>query len=133
VIFDIYIDVYVFYEGTVYEQLVHPKNFELYFRGLLILVFLVFGLITSRTILLLKQNQAQQRDTILRLENASNEIKVLKGMIPICASCKKIRDDDGFWHRLETYIDNNSEAQFSHGICPECKETLYGKKENESG
>ena len=54
------------------------------------------------------------------LEKAISKIKVLKGLLPICATCKKIRDDQGNWNDLESYIDRHSEAQFSHGICPEC-------------
>ncbi|MBC8278543.1 MAG: hypothetical protein H8E46_09950 [FCB group bacterium] len=50
----------------------------------------------------------------------------MKGMVPICANCKKIRDDKGFWNQLEVYITEHSEAEFSHGICPECARELYG-------
>jgi hypothetical protein len=59
------------------------------------------------------------------LEEAMNNIKVLKGLIPICASCKKVRDDSGFWRQVEDYISHHSEAQFSHGICPDCMKKLY--------
>ncbi|MDP2157301.1 MAG: hypothetical protein Q8K68_06300, partial [Nitrospirota bacterium] len=48
------------------------------------------------------------------------EVRTLSGMLPICASCKKIRDDKGYWSQLEAYITNHSEAFFSHGICPDC-------------
>lgn len=56
------------------------------------------------------------------LKEALEEIKTLKGIIPICMTCKKIRDDNGYWNQLETYISEYSEAKFSHGICPECLE-----------
>jgi hypothetical protein len=56
---------------------------------------------------------------------ARDEIKALKGFIPICASCKKIRDDKGYWNQLEKYISEHTDAQFSHGICPECANKLY--------
>lgn len=59
------------------------------------------------------------------LEQTLKEIKVLRGLIPICAACKKIRDDQGYWQQLETYIGQRSEAQFSHGICVECVKKLY--------
>jgi methyl-accepting chemotaxis protein len=59
------------------------------------------------------------------LETALSEIKTLKGIIPICSHCKKIRDDDGYWNQLETYIRDHSEAQLSHGICRECAEKFY--------
>jgi hypothetical protein len=59
------------------------------------------------------------------LQNALNEIKTLKGILPICASCKKIRDDKGYWNQIESYIREHTEAEFSHGICPECVKILY--------
>ena len=62
----------------------------------------------------------------LELKDAMTQIKTLKGIIPICAKCKKIRDDKGYWGQVEIYIREHSEAEFSHGICPECKEELYG-------
>ena len=60
-----------------------------------------------------------------RLNHALSEINTLSGLIPICASCKSIRDDSGFWHRVETYVAERSDASFSHGICPECTDALY--------
>jgi AmiR/NasT family two-component response regulator len=59
------------------------------------------------------------------LQKALNEIKTLKGMIPICASCKKIRDDEGFWQDVAVYIQKHSEAEFTHGLCPDCAKKLY--------
>ena len=59
------------------------------------------------------------------LEKALAEIKVLRGFIPICASCKKIRDDKGYWSQVEEYIARHSEAKFTHGICPDCMVKLY--------
>jgi len=58
------------------------------------------------------------------LERALDEIKTLRGIIPICSYCKKIRDGDDSWEQLESYIDAHSEAQFSHGVCPACYEKL---------
>lgn len=63
--------------------------------------------------------------TLKELQNALNEIKTLSGLIPICASCKKVRDDKGYWNQVEDYIEDRSSAQFSHGICPDCVEKLY--------
>ncbi len=59
------------------------------------------------------------------LNEALSKVKLLSGIIPICASCKKIRDDDGYWNQVEAYIRDRSMAEFSHGICPECKKKLY--------
>jgi len=59
------------------------------------------------------------------LQDALAQVKVLSGLIPICASCKKVRDDEGYWNQLEAYISAHSEVQFSHGICPDCAEEFY--------
>jgi hypothetical protein len=68
-----------------------------------------------------------QRDRALReRERAQSELKVLSGLIPICGSCKKIRDSEGAWRPLETYISQHSEAQFSHGICRDCARREFG-------
>ncbi len=60
-----------------------------------------------------------------KLEKAIDEIKKLSGLLPICASCKKIRDDKGYWTQIESYISKHSDTQFSHGICPDCAKKLY--------
>ncbi len=59
------------------------------------------------------------------LKEAIAKIKTLSGLLPICANCKKIRDDKGYWNQIENYIRDRSEAEFSHGICPECSKKLY--------
>jgi hypothetical protein len=64
-------------------------------------------------------------DTIEELQDALDNVKLLSGLLPICASCKKIRDDNGDWNQIEFYIKEHSEAEFSHGICPDCAKTLY--------
>jgi len=67
------------------------------------------------------------------LEKASDDIRTLRGILPICSSCKKIRDDQGYWNQVEVYIRDHSEAQFSHGICPECIRILYPKLKKRDG
>lgn len=59
------------------------------------------------------------------LQSALDEIRKLNGLLPICASCKKIRDDKGYWSQIESYIMEHANVQFSHGICPDCAEKLY--------
>jgi DNA-binding NtrC family response regulator len=61
-----------------------------------------------------------------QLKQSMREINTLRGFLPICANCKKIRDDRGYWTQIETYISMHSEAEFSHGLCPECMVELYG-------
>jgi hypothetical protein len=65
------------------------------------------------------------------LKEAHNMIKILGGLIPICATCKKIRDDKGYWNQIEVYIRDHSEAEFTHGICPECAKDMIDEIENE--
>ena len=62
-----------------------------------------------------------------QLRDALADVKKLQGMLPICASCKKVRDDDGYWQQIELYISEHSDAKITHGICPECMIKLYGK------
>ena len=64
-----------------------------------------------------------------QLGEALAKIRTLRGLLPICANCKKIRDDKGYWNQIEEYIQNHSDAFFSHGICPDCMNTLYGDQE----
>jgi len=82
------------------------------------------GFITDVTDL--KEAEHAREALISDLRTAFDEINVLRGIIPICAGCKRIRDDQGYWNQLETYISERSEADFSHGICPECQEKWYG-------
>ena len=76
--------------------------------------------ITSR-----KQAEEERERLIGELQQALAQVKQLSGFLPICASCKKIRDDNGYWTQIEAYIRDHSQAEFSHGICPECMKKLY--------
>ncbi len=83
-------------------------------------------------------NVEKEREKLINeLQDALAKIKTLKGLLPICSSCKKIRNDDGYWQQVESYISDHSEAHFSHGICPECQKKLYpeyynNKKKNKT-
>lgn len=72
--------------------------------------------------------QNEREILVADLKKALNQIRTLSGLLPICASCKKIRDDKGYWNLLENYIETHSQASFSHGLCPECMEDIYGKE-----
>lgn len=74
-----------------------------------------------------KRYLADREKLIGELQEALGKVKLLSGMLPICASCKKIRDDQGYWKQIEAYISSHSEAEFTHGICPDCVQRLYGK------
>ncbi|MDA3789266.1 MAG: hypothetical protein PF503_12360 [Desulfobacula sp.] len=69
--------------------------------------------------------QIEKEKLIVELKNALREVKTLSGLLPICASCKKIRDDQGYWNQIESYIQIRSNAEFSHSICPDCAKKLY--------
>jgi hypothetical protein len=80
---------------------------------------------TIRDISERKRAEAEKERLITELQQALGEVKTLSGFFPICASCKKIRDDQGYWEQMEAYIMARSQAQFSHCICPECAKRLY--------
>ncbi len=72
------------------------------------------------------EKHARELDALAAgLQAALDNAKVLRGLLPICASCKKIRDDQGYWHQVEAYIHARTEVDFTHGICPECADQLY--------
>ena len=98
---------------------------ERYIRLMIIILILFIGFLIGMMIErfqkvnleLLKRNQ--------QLEEAMTQVKSLQGIIPICAKCKKIRDDKGSYHNLEEYISQNSDATFTHGICPDCAKHIF--------
>jgi len=79
----------------------------------------------SRDITQRKREEQERIKLIQDLTDALTQVKTLGGLLPICASCKKIRDDKGYWQQVETYIKQHSNADFTHGICPECAQRLY--------
>ena len=78
-----------------------------------------------RTHLYLRALMREKERLIGELQEALAKVKTLSGLLPICSSCKKIRDDKGYWNQIETYIRQRSEADFTHGICPTCAKRLY--------
>jgi hypothetical protein len=80
-----------------------------------------------------KQAEAELEKTIQELQSAIEQIKTLKGLVPICAWCKKIRNDKGYWEQVESYVSRHTEAAFSHGICPDCAKKLYPEFFKEKG
>ena len=90
-------------------------------------VYLVFALsfFSLRRWQDIRKSAALLSENNEKLQKALGEIKYLQGILPICASCKSIRDDRGYWHEVETYIREHSPAEFSHSICPQCLKKLY--------
>jgi hypothetical protein len=103
----------------------HSKVENIYVLLILIGVFLsaLIAFFTVRHVLKVEKALLTERN---ELQKALSEVKTLSGLLPICASCKKIRDDKGYWNQIELYIRNHSEAEFSHSLCPFCAEKLYG-------
>ena len=80
----------------------------------------------------LRQRVVEQERLIYELRAALAGVKKLSGLLPICSCCKKIRNEDGEWEQMELYIRGHSEADFSHGLCPECGEKTYARFVSES-
>jgi len=88
----------------------------------------VDGLMLYRTVryaIERKQTETEREQLISELQGALAQVKTLSGLLPICSGCKKIRDDQGYWNRIENYISEHSDAQFSHGICPDCAKKYF--------
>jgi len=88
--------------------------------ALLKIAGVVFGNAIER-----KRSEEERSRLILELQESLARVRTLSGLLPICSSCKKIRDDKGYWNQIETYIRDRSQAEFTHGICPECAQRLY--------
>jgi hypothetical protein len=80
---------------------------------------------TQRDITMEREIEIENQRLINELEKALEKVKLLSGLLPICAKCKQIRDDKGYWNQIENYIRDHSEAEFSHSICPECINEMY--------
>jgi PAS domain S-box-containing protein len=88
----------------------------------------IIGLIgISRDITKRKEAELEKERLFNELQKALHEVKTLSGLLPICANCKKVRDDQGYWNQIEKYFTVKSDVQFTHGICPECLKILYPK------
>lgn len=77
----------------------------------------------------LEQANGEKETAIKELQEALTEVKTLRNFLPICANCKKIRDDEGYWNQIEVYLKRHANVEFSHGLCPDCMEELYGDQE----
>ncbi|MGA6927636.1 MAG: response regulator [Desulfosarcina sp.] len=87
--------------------------------------YLFKGEPSSTAIIRIIRYAIERQRLTTQLKTALEHVKQLQGLLPICSVCKKIRDDKGYWNRIETYISKHSEIQFSHGLCPGCAQKLY--------
>jgi hypothetical protein len=113
----------VFHEGNYVTNLLPHDLIEWWTRSLTSLMLISFGIYANIVMARLKQSEQQKAKLQKQLQDSLT--KVLSGFIPICANCKKIRDDKGSWNPIEGYIQGHTDAQFSHGVCPECMMMLY--------
>ena len=96
------------------------------------LAYAILGGLTGFYYYKTRQADKDKSKLIIQLQASLSEIKMLSGLLPICSSCKKIRDDKGYWNQIESYIREHSEAEFTHRICPECSKKLYPDFYNEN-
>jgi C4-dicarboxylate-specific signal transduction histidine kinase len=113
-------DTLYFKNGRIFERYSRPQNLDEEIIGRV----WSFRDVTERVMA-----QKEREEMIVKLQNTLEEIKTLRGILPICSSCKKIRDDKGYWNQIESYISNHSSAEFSHSLCPECSDKLYGDQD----
>lgn len=111
------------FKGHVYSSVTVSR----FMIALPIVTVVCFGLESSRDLFsrMLDSRNRQLVQEKKQLETALKEIKTLSGLIPICAGCKSIRNDEGYWERVETYIEARSAVDFTHGLCPDCLKRLY--------
>lgn len=115
---------------TLYRELTgmpaHPLDLPFEIIGLVTSLFMLAGIFFIATLFESIRRKDEERMLMIRdLQEAVANVRTLSGLLPICASCKKIRDDKGYWNRIEEYIRSRTEAEFSHSICPECRKKLY--------
>jgi PAS domain S-box-containing protein len=129
-------------ENKIVEQYAVEHNFETIGRKIMLLnarqiytmdhasklILLAISDVTDRI-----EAERQKDKLFADLQKAFNEIKTLRGILPICASCKKIRDDKGYWKQVEEYVSDHTEAEFSHGFCPSCAKRLYPEIFDDNG
>ena len=87
--------------------------------------YVIKGRIIADSLLRTIRYSVERKKLNVRLEKALREVKALQGLLPICAHCKNIRNDQGYWQQIEEYLGEHSLASFSHGLCPDCARKLY--------
>lgn len=124
-VLDSILDSFVFNDKDFFASLLKPDLECLYMRLENIPIITVFVIITEWSFIKRKNAEKEREKLSSDLENEISKVKVLSGLLPICASCKKIKNDQGYWDQIEAYISKHSEAEFTHGVCPECTKKLY--------
>ena len=109
------------------ERLLRISFVIVIFLALSVLILSALNVVKGKRRLIERKRTEDEREELIgKLQEALATVRTLSGLLPICSSCKKIRDDQGHWNQLETYILEHSEAEFTHGFCPDCLKSLYG-------
>jgi YesN/AraC family two-component response regulator len=94
---------------------------------------IIIAMARFENMLELRRLNAELQARNQELQEALDQVRTLRGLIPICQSCKKIRDDQGYWHQVEDYVESHSDAAFTHGLCPDCSRKLYPQLYGDDG
>ena len=122
--FEIYYDITV--KKKRLDRLLRTSSLALIFLAVGLQCIIVIALIKASRNIIEREKAEEQRDRLIAdLQDAVAKVKTLRGLLPICSFCKKIRDDKGYWDQIEAYLEKHSDAEFSHGICPECAKKHY--------
>ncbi|OGQ57931.1 MAG: hypothetical protein A3J24_07665 [Deltaproteobacteria bacterium RIFCSPLOWO2_02_FULL_53_8] len=121
VFFDTIIDPH-FHKSLFFEQLIIADGgHEFFMRFTVVVLLIATGFIAAGLLRKKQKAELEKERVIAELQEAIKRIETLSGLLPICAYCKKVRDDQGYWNRIETYVTKHSRAEFTHSICPECE------------
>ena len=127
-------DVPVIYMTCLSDAQVFDRAIDTHPYGYIIKPYDINELRSTIEIAVIKHQAAKERERLIaQLQKALQDVKTLSGLLPICSSCKKIRKDDSTWQSIEDYIASHSEANFTHGICPECAHRLYPELHKNKG
>jgi len=124
-LFDALIDAFYFKNTSFFSSFFSPDPMCLAMRQINLPLVILFSATYQWSVARRKRAERQREQLVVDLQRALAEVKTLTGLLPICASCKKIRNDAGSWTVLEKFIHDHSNAKFTHGICPDCAADLY--------
>lgn len=115
----------VFFVGAAFILIMSPTPFPRHFTAGFLATFFMIAVMAYAIESLRGRFERESHTLIAQLETALSEVKTLKGLLPICANCKKIRDDTGYWNQIESYLQEHADASFTHSVCPDCIQELY--------
>lgn len=123
-VFDSMVDTFIFREGSIYENLSGINIMEIWMRITIMIMIIGFAIYARKKIM-------EREELICELQDALSQIKILKGFVTICSYCKSIRDGEGIWNKIESYLSMHRDAGFTHGMCPECATSFREQAERD--